>query len=1521
MLGDPRAFGLLLQLSREQAPAARAEVCRALAALDDPRAADRLRSLLFDPDAAVRDAAFTALARIQTDRPLASAEAGLNAAAEDVRRRGLQELLNALRAAPAEAERGGPALELLARALNDSFAGVRGEAFKAALNLQVAGREVRTLRFVLQSIHADVRREVLTEVMAQVQEPWAWNLLLEFYNDADPKLREEAFTFAVRKNKELPPLEAALRSQYPDVRRQAVDALIKKHTAAAQALLVKALTDADKDVRQLALAALVGEDARGPLTEALASPHADVRVRAAGALARHGAPEALAPLLTLATAPLPAERERQTDWLALVEQALEGLAELGDPAALAALVPLLQSEHASVRRLSACALAWVALPHQVEMLQQALQHADPQVKYHAALGLAYAGDPRVAALVFSSPAQEVLSKDERFVAAFALGSAGEDQLALFLDEAPASGNQLALFQDDAAAARRARALILLMLLELKASQGTPARCLTGLASRSPRVRLTAARAVERFADPPAFRDFVVQLMNDRGDQPPWKISAETVNDLAELLAHGSAPARARTAHLLRHLAEKESAAWEQAWTVSASRFATELRTLREAAAERPAPAPAYTPSQLQDVALGAYIGLVREQGGAEAAVVRIRQTALNRLQELATTGARQDAVRPVLVQALADPNQAVRLQAFDQLAALGVDPDTLGAAALGAGHTDVGVRGLEALAGGGKSAEGQAVLESALRSRSDDLAIEAAKLLGTHRGLVPVAGLALTAAYEPLRKQAVAWLADAYDKDPAARDLLRQALPSRHQEVAKAAALALALKKDPAGYEALVRLLQAAKEAAAQRQIIEALVKLGDPRTPDAFLDRVEKDPEGTALVDELFKAAGDFRLPATVERLLTLASNEKYRRQALGAAHVISGYDQKINDPDGESTDRRWMEKQFPRHDVLLASVLQRALDLKANRALTDFLPGARWAQGHQVDSALAVLTVYADDAIRRQAVEAVGWRLRKRKGPADSLIKSLKHRDLLTQFLAAEGLGRGGREEGLSILLAAVDLQSDLALRQRAVHALGELGDARSLDLLLKIVNDPEHALRDEAAEALGRMSRSAKAEEILRLLEDLARGSGSVARRALRGLRWFDHPEGWQLIRRQAAEPRSVLKLTAIELLRYDDESATRDLLLRLLARTDDIMVFDTALASARRLWGEESPEPDYAAVQNTAYWAAGDEPPGGVKDLFRRLEEHGEARRLLEILPRLEAEAAERLESILLKRQPVPVADAQVVLAGPDAMAAGVAAHLLGRASSEAAASSKAIATALRRWWEEWQKGRQEETRRGLAAGALTAPLARPLQNLIWAASRFGVASDTLQAIATTRTDVSFDRALRRSAVAALATGVGARSGDRAPTAEAITALENLATGDDPEVRALTAEAVARAKAARAPDMAGRVLSDRVAFNRVAARDRECLAATLRGAAVQVHNQGVAVPHLAAQNDVTGLAAVAGNRGFREEARLGAIEGLAAAASEAAESELVRIGKSAEEPEDLRKAAWRGLRRSRRVRQRR
>src|SRR5262249_32786044 len=181
-----------------------------------------------------------------------AAESGLNSAFEDVRRRGLQLLISEIRKAlPTTAEQ--PGWQLLVRALNDSFLSVRSEAFKASLNLQIGGGGVKTLLVVMQSIRADIRREVLTEAMAKANEPWAWTLLLEFFNDPDPKLREEAFAFATKKSKELQPLEAGLASQHADIRKQAVQGLIKKHTEPAQAPLIRALADSEKEKRQLGL--------------------------------------------------------------------------------------------------------------------------------------------------------------------------------------------------------------------------------------------------------------------------------------------------------------------------------------------------------------------------------------------------------------------------------------------------------------------------------------------------------------------------------------------------------------------------------------------------------------------------------------------------------------------------------------------------------------------------------------------------------------------------------------------------------------------------------------------------------------------------------------------------------------------------------------------------------------------------------------------------------------------------------------------------------------------------------------------------------------------------------------------------------------------------------------------------------------------------------------------------------------------------------------------------------------------
>lgn len=1501
VLGDSRAFGLLLQLSREEDARARAEVCRALAALDDPRSARRLRSLLYDADAAVRDAAFSALVEVHEGDGLMAAEAGLGAAFEDVRRRGLQALISAVRkAAPRRADE--PAWQLLVRALNDSFEGVRSEAFKAVLNLQIAGGGVHTLRFVLQSVHADVRLEVLTELTAQASEAWAWNLLLEFYNDHDPTLRGEAFAFAVQKTKELEPLEAGLRSQYPDVRKKAVDALVKKHTPAAQALLVKSLADGDKEVRQLALESLVSTDAREALTQALNSPHADVRVRAGRALARHGDAAALAPLLALASAPEPAEKERRPDWEELVSGALAGLAQLGEPAALPHVASLLQSKSDSIRKNAAFALTWVALPNQVETLRQALQHADPQVKFHAALGLAYAADPLAASLVFSDQAGQVLSPGERLVAAFTLGQVGEEQLVVFLDS-----------EDEKL---RNWALLLLMLLEMKAHQGTPARCLACLSSRMPRVRLTAARALESFADPAAFRQFVVQLFNERGDETAWKVPGETIDAVADLLVQGGPQVRARTAQLLRYLSEKEQAPWNQAWAIHEGRFARALAAARQQA--RAPAASQYTAPQLRRLAFGAYVGLVREQGGAHGsaqrgavtpAVVRVRQTALSRIFTLASADAEYArAARPVFVQALGDPNQAVRMQAFEHLQALGVDSAALGAEALEAGHTDLGVRGLQLLTGRASAAEGQAVLEQVMLSRTDELAVEAAKLLAAQRGTIPVAGRALSAVCEPLRDRAVEWLVAEYDKVPEAREHLRQALGSRYLKVRRSAAFELAAKKDPAAFDALVALL-ATQDQGQQRRVIEALVKLGDPRAADAFLDRLEKDPSGTACADELLQAAGSFRRPENADRLLALMTKDRDRRgQAFAALLAITGYDQSIDDPEDERPDKRWLDKQHPRRDALLARLMDRCFALGETDLLRQLLPAARWAKGKEVDPVLVPLTGHPDEELRREALEALGWRVRKRKASAEPLLRALQHKDSSTQFLAAEALARARRAEGISALLAAVDFLEDFSLRARAVHALGELGDARALDALLKLVNEPGHALQQTAAEALGHFGKTEKADEIFKLLERLAKEQGGVADGALKGLRWLNTRPGWQLVRQRAVDTAFWLRSNAVELLGHNDEPATRDLLLRLLATDDNWEVYSSALTGARRLWGEESMEPDYALFQNPISddFAGYDD---SIEKALARVCKEGEPRRLFEIMAKCGPDVQATLTATLLNRPSLPVAEAQAALASPDENTVRLAAQVLGRA--KAALAVEALQAALKKWRAAWQDRRRRMTQDNQPDAHLVERTTPCVRALVWALGRLGGAEEALVAAALSSRDDRHYRPVRLEAVTALASG--------RMTEPVLSALEEAALDNDAEIRTAAADALGRHSAARATALVERLLSDRVSFNRLTGHEGVEAAGPLRSAAGQVHYQGVALPQLVARGDVEALRTVAENRKLPLATRLGAVEGLALMARETAEARLAQLGQDGAEDEELRKAAWRGLRRSKRARQ--
>src|SRR5205823_6351715 len=83
------------------------------------------------------------------------------------------------------------------------------------------------------------------------------------------------------------------------------------------------------------------------------------------------------------------------------------------------------------------------------------------------------------------------------------------------------------------------------------------------------------------------------------------------------------------------------------------------------------------------------------------------------------------------------------------------------------------------------------------------------------------------------------------------------------------------------------------------------------------------------------------------------------------------------------------------------------------------------------------------------------------------EPLLKTVKHKNPVTQFLAAEGLARGRRGEGMQVLLSGIEYLEDVNHRMRAVRALGELGDPRSVDKLLQLASEDGHALQESTAD----------------------------------------------------------------------------------------------------------------------------------------------------------------------------------------------------------------------------------------------------------------------------------------------------------------------------------------------------------------------------------------------------------------------------------------------------------------------
>jgi HEAT repeat protein len=85
-------------------------------------------------------------------------------------------------------------------------------------------------------------------------------------------------------------------------------------------------------------------------------------------------------------------------------------------------------------------------------------------------------------------------------------------------------------------------------------------------------------------------------------------------------------------------------------------------------------------------------------------------------------------------------------------------------------------------------------------------------------------------------------------------------------------------------------------------------------------------------------------------------------------------------------------------------------------------------------------------------------------------ALLDALRHDEWLVRLHAVESLGKTRSRMAVPPLLSALFNDADSAIREDAVRALGEIGDAQAVEFLFTAMKEP--GLRTQAVEALGRI-----------------------------------------------------------------------------------------------------------------------------------------------------------------------------------------------------------------------------------------------------------------------------------------------------------------------------------------------------------------------------------------------------------------------------------------------------------------
>ncbi|WP_437280893.1 HEAT repeat domain-containing protein [Sorangium sp. So ce375] len=1563
-LGDTRALGALLQLTREQDPSLRRQAAAALAELRDTRAEKRLIWMLDDADGAVRAAALDAYARLESSAPLAVAEASLRSSQEDIRVRGLDRLValagEGKGPKPPEAE------ALLADAIEDESPKVRREAFRTLWSWHASDPQTALDRAQLARF-PDLRLRAVEELKAHGEQPWAAERLHAAIGDRDASVAQAAYDAVVKlRGKEAAePHLAAMASIHPSVResgargaarapagddtRNALLRLLATRLPVgddARSALIKLLEDEHAGPRIAAIEALdkllPGE--AGPLHIGLQSSHLDLRVRAAELCAVRRDEQLINPMRAL-LADQSLFKQLPIQVLGpLRARAATALATLGSPRLVKYFATeLLKDEYPDVREQAARGLAMAARRGEEGYLLDAMGHADVAVRSWAADGLARLGDVRALPVLTGTLRHDHPPIRVATIMSFAaLGPEGY-------------GGMLQGLEDSS---REVQEIVFAIVLarDLRAfRRGDPPDLLTSaLSSQRSDVRFAAARALELRTDPetylahliealmPARPDAAAQAEEGRAtdgekpggmkDWPPEVARGRILVGLAEAIASDDPQQRYAAAQVLRirrkpvdyfreakrvaalrpagaHVvADTTPRAAEESDTKPAKGWLRRLFAQPVLSEQKPSdePAGAAVPEgeqrRLRWLAFGAYMGLLRQVSPGDDEAHRTRRDAIDRIVDVCAKGhVSSTAAVPPLVRALDDPHHLVRKAAFAGLKALfpagAGEPLALGLASASA---DVARTALDEIAARGSDARPEIV--RALSSALPDVrryAFELLERLSPKGSLDPLLA-ALGSEHADLRLGVLERLASS--SDPRIVPALCRAMESDHDDLRLRAAELLARTRDDRAVDVLAAFLRegAAASATRARKALVALASDAAVRALAARMDEAAAPADRAALAGAL----GNTRNHAATGPLAARFDDEaaEVRSAALKACLEIVDKGREREKRDA-ALALAFLAAASRAKDPALRLAAARELDLGDDPAQNDLLV-ALFAD-RDLPTRVAAVTSYAK-RVKGDRQE------RAPTGPLEAVLRA-GTRELVLP--AAEGVAERGLAAALRPLLLVVRA-GEPGERERALLALGTLGDARALEELEAVAAGGtkeapiEPTMQAAATEALGRIAPKLGSAELRkraseRVEQALHGDSVDLRESAARGVRWIGGERARVLLEElvRAGDTPDRLRVVAVSELGLLGDRAAEPALARALdARSGEVR--KGARKALEKLFPSERTRIELLAVGSehddiagpaASYLAAEADPA--------------------ELLPRLAAlkdeDLRQRLAMGLLRRGALPVAALLRMLEDERAPARQQAARLIaaGTVAGDRGALAGALAAAAQRTAERWSAAHGDERDAEAAAW----------RELLWAAARAGAIA-MAPALRALLADGGAPGEVRREAARTLgALESAARSTGATQPAGAVEALTAALKDMDAGVRS----AAAAALAALAPDGSAAIAAavrpfDPVAFGVTA---RAAATEALSGLAATEPGRRLALPAMLARHDVATLApliALAKGNGGDAAARLDAIAALGRAGGERALEALSALAFGKKETPDVavRKAAYRAYRRAKR-----